>query len=108
MSINVVASLTIKPGSQAEFEAAVAAARTQVIQNPACDRYDLQRVRRSEVDYVMLEAWESTAALKEHGSSEAFKNFGAAVAGIVAGPPSVVVHEPVGDQVSLAPAGDQA
>ncbi|TNM36529.1 antibiotic biosynthesis monooxygenase [Nocardioides albidus] len=102
MTINVVAALTVRAGRSAEFEAAVARARAQVIQNPDCHRYDLQRVRRSEVDYVMLECWESPAALREHGSSEAFAAFGAELADVVAGPPVVTVYEPVGDQVALA------
>lgn len=103
MTINVVATITVKPGRGAEFETAVADARAQVILNPACQRYDLQRVRRSEQDYIMLEAWESPAAVKEHGASEVFKRFGGQVADLLAAAPTVTVHEPVGEQVPLAP-----
>jgi quinol monooxygenase YgiN len=103
MTINVVAALTVKPGRAADFEKAVALARAQVILNPACHRYDLQRVRRSEQEYVMLETWESTAALKEHDASDAFASFGAQLADLVAAPPTVTVHEPVGEQVPLSP-----
>lgn len=102
MTINVVAALTVKPGRGAEFEAALASARAQVILNPACRRYDLQRVRRSEQDYIMLETWDSPAALTEHGASEVFKSFGEQVADLLAGAPTVAVHEPVGEQVPLA------
>lgn len=102
MTINVVAALTVRPGRGADFEAAVAQARAQVILNPACHRYDLQRVRRSEQDYIMLETWESPAALKEHGASEVFRSFGGQVADLLAGDPTVAVHEPVGEQVPLA------
>lgn len=103
MTINVVATLTVKPGRGPELEAAVASARGQVILNPACHRYDLQRVRLSEQDYIMLETWESTAALKEHGASEVFRSFGGQIADLLAGAPTVTVHEPVGEQVPLAP-----
>jgi quinol monooxygenase YgiN len=103
MTLNVVATLTVNPGAGADFEEAVARARAQVILNPACQRYDLQRVRRSEHDYIMLETWESPAALKEHGASEVFTSFGEQVAGLLASAPTVAVHEPVGEQVPLAP-----
>lgn len=103
MTINVVASLTVNPARTADFEQAVARARAQVIRNPACHRYDLQRVRNSEGAYVVLETWESTSALKEHGASDAFKVLSAELTDLVSAPPTVTVHEPVGDQVPLEP-----
>ncbi len=99
--INVTAAITVRPGQGPAFEEAVAKARAQVLENPGCLRYDLQRLRRSEDDYLMLEAWESPAALKEHGASEAFAELGKALAGLVSSPPKVSVYEPVGDQVGL-------
>lgn len=99
--INVIAAITVRPGHGPAFEEAVAGARARVLANPACLRYDLQRVRRSEGEYLMLEAWESPADLKEHGASEVFAEFGRTVAGLVSSPPKVTVYEPVGDQVGL-------
>jgi len=99
--INVTATITVRPGAGAALEEAVAAARAEVLQNPRCLRYDLQRRRRSETEYVMLEAWDSPEALKEHGASEAFGRLGAALAELVVGAPVVTVLEPVGEQVPL-------
>ncbi|WP_185995907.1 putative quinol monooxygenase [Nocardioides campestrisoli] len=100
--INVVATLSTKPGSGATLEAAVAEARSTVLANPRCSRYDLQQKRRSQTDYVMLEAWESTEALKEHTGSEAFKRLGGTLAEVLAGAPEILVLDPVGEQVPLA------
>lgn len=100
--INVIATLTVREGQGPALEEAVAAARTEVLANPRCLRYDLQRRRRSETEYVMLETWESTEALKEHGASEAFGRLGQALGAVVAAAPDVTVLDPVGDQVPLA------
>lgn len=102
--INVIATLTVRPGQAETLERAMASARERTLSNPDCLRYDLQRVRRSETGYVMLEAWASTEALQAHGASEAFAELGAVLATAVAGPPQVTVLQPVGDQVGLAPA----
>ena len=99
--LNVVAAISVRPGHGAALVALIAEARPRVIENPACHRYDLQRQRRGEHEYVMLEAWESSAALREHGSSEAFARFAERLGEHVAAPPTVTVYEPVGDQVPL-------
>jgi quinol monooxygenase YgiN len=99
--INVTATIAVKAGQGSVLEAAFAAVRPETLQEPGCLRYDLQRLRRSDDRYLVLEAWESTAALKEHGSTEHFAEFGRSLAEIVAGPPDVTVYEPVGEQVAL-------
>lgn len=100
--INVIATLTVQPGKGEVLEEAMAAARARTLANPDCLRYDLQRVRRSENDYVMLEAWASPEALRTHGTSEAFAELGRVLGGVVAAPPEVTVLEPLGEQVTLA------
>lgn len=100
MTINVVAKITVLPGKAEVFEDTVAAAREEVRRNPACHRYDLQRLRKSDVDYIMLETWESVADLKVHGSSEVFVRFSALLSGLVAGASQVDVYEPIGEQSS--------
>ena len=99
MTINVVATLTVRPGSGPALEAAVAEARKDVMNEPGCVRYDLQRKFRSETDYIMLETWESVADLKTHGQAPAFVAFSAKAADILAAAPEVLVYEPVGEQV---------
>lgn len=103
--INVIATLTVRPGHGERLEQVMSAARAQTLPKPGCLRYDLQRQRRSETGYVMLEAWESTAALREHGASESFARLGAELAEIVEGAPTVTVLEPLGEQVPLASGG---
>lgn len=100
MSINVVARITVQPGNGPNFEAIVAQAREIVTANPACHRYDLQRLRKSEVDYIMLETWATVDALRQHGASAAFREFSVKLAGIVDGAPTVEVYEPVGAQAT--------
>lgn len=100
--INVIATLTVKSGEGPALEEAVASARGEVLANPRCHRYDLQRRRRSETDYLMLETWESTEALKEHGASDAFLRLGERLSAVLAAAPEVTVLDPMGDQVALA------
>ncbi len=100
--INVIARISVKPDSTQEFEAAVAAARGAFLSDVGCLRYDLQRVARSEGDYVLLEAYDSKDSLRRHGSMDEFAAFGAAIESLVQGPPEVIVLSPVGDQVDLA------
>lgn len=100
--INVIATLTVRPGQGEALEQAMASARARTLENPECLRYDLQRVRRSETEYVMLEAWSSPEALRAHGASEAFAELGATLATVVAGQPVITVLEPVGGQVALS------
>ncbi len=101
MTISVVARLTVKPGSGAAFEEIVAAARPGVLQEPGCRRYDLQLLRKSEGDYVMLEIWDSPADLGVHGKSEGLARFGERIADLLAAPVQVEVYDPVGEQVPL-------
>lgn len=100
--INVIARISVKPESTDAFEAAVATARPAFLADSGCLRYDLQRVAKSEGDYVFLEAYDSKEALARHGAMDEFAAFGKASADLVLGPPEVTVLRPVGDQVDLA------
>ena len=100
--INVVARISAKPESTDAIEAAVAAARGTFLADEGCLRYDLQRVAKSEGEYILLEAYDSTEALKRHGEMDAFADFSQAVAPHLLAQPEVIVLSPVGDQVDLA------
>ncbi|WP_346006824.1 putative quinol monooxygenase [Janibacter terrae] len=100
--INVIARISVQPESTDEFETAVATARASFLADEGCLRYDLQRVARSEGDYVLLEAYDSKDALRRHGAMDEFAAFGEAIGTLVQGPPEVTVLSPVGDQVGLA------
>lgn len=97
--INVTATIGVREGKSAEFEAAVAAARPGMLADPGCLRYDLQRVSGSKTDYVLLEAYEDGDAIRRHAESDEFTAFGAVLADLVSGEPAVTVLKPVGEQV---------
>ena len=98
--INVVAVIAVQDGKGAELERLFAEARPGVLAEQGCRRYDLQRKRRSETEYVVLEAWSSTSALRVHGESEAFAVFAKALGGLVASAPLISVYDPVGEQTT--------
>lgn len=100
--INVIARISVKPESTEDFEAAVAAARAPFLADAGCLRYDLQRVVKSDGDYVLLESYDSQEALRRHSSMDEFAAFGEAIKTLVQGPPEITVLSPVGDQVGLA------
>ncbi|MCD9153901.1 putative quinol monooxygenase [Aeromicrobium duanguangcaii] len=96
--INVTAAVTVREGRAADFEAAVADARPGMLADPGCTRWDLQRVSRSEVDYVLLEEYVDGDALRRHGQSAEFVAFGEVLKDMIAGPPVLSVLKPVGEQ----------
>lgn len=97
--INVTAQFTVREDKIAEFELAIAEARPHMLADEGCLRYDLQRVNKSENEYVLLEAYDSGDAIRRHGELDAFKDMGRALADLVAAEPVVTVMKPVGEQV---------
>ena len=100
--LNVIATISVKPECTTDFEAAVATARAAFLADEGCLRYDLQRVAKSEGDYVFIEAYDSKDALRRHGAMDEFAAMGEATKAFVLSPPIVTVMSPVGDQVGLA------
>ncbi|MBA4607132.1 antibiotic biosynthesis monooxygenase [Aeromicrobium sp. Marseille-Q0843] len=102
MTINATVGFTIHAGTNAQFEAAFAQARDAFLADEGCLRYDLQRVRGSDVDYVLLEAYASEDAVEAHGANPALRTLGRALKGSLLSGPDVVVLDPAGEQVELA------
>lgn len=98
--VNVVATVRVREESIEEFEAVVARTRPAMLADPGCLRYDLQRRRNEPGTYVLLEAYDSTDALRRHGASPEFAEFGKALASLVTGEPEVVLLTPVGEQTA--------
>jgi len=98
--INVTAAMTVREGCAQEFEQAIAEARPHMLADEGCLRYDLQRVNRSETDYVLLEAYDSGDAIRRHGELEAFKELGRRLEPLLAATPVITVLKPVGEQVA--------
>ncbi|WP_293785479.1 putative quinol monooxygenase [uncultured Aeromicrobium sp.] len=98
--INVTATFTVREGQNEAFELAIAAARPHMLADEGCLRYDLQRVHRSESDYVLLGSYDSGDAIRRHGELEAFAALNREVGGLLAAAPVITVLKPVGEQVS--------
>jgi quinol monooxygenase YgiN len=91
MSVVVVATFYPKPGQHDAVHAVIAAAQTDVFQEPGCELYALHEGKDR---FVLVEKWESPAALVKHGEAEALARLVADVAPLV---------DPAVDIVELTP-----
>lgn len=96
--INLTATFTTKDGAADDFEQTIAAVRPQMLADPGCLRYDLQRVSGRPGVYVLLEAYSDGDALKRHAQSEGFVALSAKFPELIEGEPDIVILKPVGDQ----------
>ena len=96
MAIGIVATLEIKPGSNAEFEAIFTELAELVRENePGNHLYALHRARDSETTDVVLEQYSDQAAIDVHNQSEFFRRLGAAMGPHMAGRPSIQLLDAV-------------
>jgi quinol monooxygenase YgiN len=92
--IAVVATLTVKDGAQAEFEAAAAALVGAVKANePGCVLYTVTKSRSDPTVYVAMELYNTADDLAAHGGSAAFKALAPALGATLAGKPVIAVHD---------------
>ena len=71
--IGLVVTLKVKPGSEADFEAAMGELIPQVRANePACKLYVLHKDPNEAGTYVMMEHYADQAALDAHGKTPYF------------------------------------
>jgi quinol monooxygenase YgiN len=90
MSIGVVATIRVKPGHGAEFEAAFTALAKQVRANePGNLVYQLTRSRAEADTYKVLEIYSDEAALAAHRDMPHFRDAGPALGAVMAGRPDV-------------------
>jgi quinol monooxygenase YgiN len=88
--IGAYALLTIKDGSQADFEKVAAELVAAVNTNePGCELYRLFKVRDSATQYAFMERYKDAAAVEAHRASEHFKRLGRAMGPLLDGPPVV-------------------
>ncbi len=92
----LVATITPKPGKLDDVEAALTALIPAVHDEDGCQLYALHRGKDR---LVFVEKWRDGDALAAHGKGPNMAAVGAAVKGLVDGPPDVVILEAV-------PAGD--
>lgn len=102
MTINASVSFTIHDGTNEQFEAAFAKTRADFLADAGCLRYDLHKVRGSDVDYVLFETYDSEDAIERHNANPSIRDLGRALKGSLQSGPHIVILDPVGDHVPLS------
>ncbi len=96
MAIGVVATVKIKDGANAAFEAAVKELMAAVRANEPGNRlYQFCRSKTDPTTYVAMEIYADEAALEAHRSADHFRAIGAKMGPSMAGRPEVQLFETV-------------
>ena len=97
MSIGVIATLKIRDGKAAEFEAFFGELAKQVRANePGNLAYQLTRSRTDPNTYKVLELYKDQDSLTHHGGTDYFKAAGPKFAAVLGGRPEVEYLDGVG------------
>src|SRR5450755_3333763 len=92
--IYVVATLTVKPETRAEFIAAATACIKETRKEPGNIAYDMHESVTDPAKMVFVEQWESVEATLPHGKAEHMRTFGRVAVKCFAAPPKVEVITP--------------
>jgi quinol monooxygenase YgiN len=93
--LGVIAKLTIKPGTNADFEATMKALQAKVRADEPCNKlYALHKTSDDNV-YVMLERYDDQAALEAHRAAAHYKEIGRKLGDYLAGRPDIQVMQEV-------------
>ena len=92
--IYVVATLTIKPESHAEFIAAATACIKETRKEAGCIAYDLHESVTDHSKMVFVEQWENAEALVPHRAAEHMKAFGRIAKNCITAPPKIEIITP--------------
>lgn len=88
--IGAVAELTVKEGSQADFEKAAVELEAAVNANePGIMLYRLFKVQGTTNKYIFMEEYKDAAAVEAHRAAEHFKRLGRAMGPFLDGPPVI-------------------
>jgi quinol monooxygenase YgiN len=88
--LGLVATIKVKPGTGAQFEAVAKELVAEVRANePGCKLYVLHRAE-AEDTYVFLERYVDAAAVEAHRETDYFKTLGRKMGEFMAGPPEIV------------------
>lgn len=93
MTVTVIATLDVVPDQRDTLLAELARVVPDVLAEPGCLGYLPHTSGRNRV--VIVESWESMAALEAHAGAAPIAQFTAAVAALLAAPMDVVVARPV-------------
>ena len=93
--LGIIARLTIKPGTNADFETTMKALQARVRADESGNKlYALHKTADPNV-YVMLERYDDEAALDAHRAAPHFKEIGRKLGDYLAGRPDVQVMQEV-------------
>ena len=89
MPITLIAKLKVKPGSEAEFEAAgkemIATVKTA---EPGVLAYVLHKNAKDPTEFIYYEVYQDQAAFESHGKTDHMRAFGGKIGALLAGRPS--------------------
>lgn len=95
MTIGIVATLKIKAGHEAEFEAIAKDLAAAVKANePGCLQYDLFKSKQPST-YVFMERYADGAALAAHGKTPHYTAAGPKLGAVLDGRPTIEILEKV-------------
>ena len=92
--IYVVATLTIKPETRADFIAAATACIMETRKEPGNIAYDLHESVTDHSKMVFVEQWENMEALGPHRTAEHMKTFGRVAVKCFSAPPKIEIITP--------------
>src|SRR5689334_25122524 len=92
--IYVVATLTVKPETRAEFIAAATACIKETRKEPGNIAYDLHESVTDHSKMVFVEQWANMEALGPHRAAEHMKTFGRVAAKCMTTQPKIEYHTP--------------
>jgi len=92
--IYVVATLTVKPETRAEFIAAATACIEETRKEPGNIAYDMHESVTDPTKMVFVERWENVEATVPHGKAEHMRTFGRVAVKCMTAPPKIEVITP--------------
>ena len=92
--IYVVATLTVKPESRAEFIAGATACIAETRKEPGNIAYDMHESITDHSKMVFVEQWENAENLVPHRAAEHMKAFGRIAVKCMSAPPKIEIITP--------------
>jgi quinol monooxygenase YgiN len=92
--IYVVATLTVKPETRAEFIAGATACIKETRKEPGNIAYDLHESVTDQTKMVFVEQWENADALVPHRAADHMKAFGRIAVRCMSAPPKIEIITP--------------
>ncbi len=94
--VQLVATLTAKPGQEAALKAALQSIIPAVLREPGCREYAMHVARQNPSRIVMFERWADQDALDSHGAGATFQSLAAQFDTLLAEPLEIVLLQRIG------------